>query len=102
MDNLLINGLEIMSQDIPGIMTWTSVPNVLLSLGGVGWRLPYEDEFKIIYNLKNLGIGNIKPERYWSFSSAGTKAWYYDLGIGYSPHVAPFTDLYHIRLVRPR
>ena len=102
MDNIIINGLEIMSQDIPGVMPWTSVPNVLLSLGGVGWRLPYEEEFKIIYNLKNLGIGNIKPEKYWSFSSVGNKAWYYNMGVGYSPHIVSVTELYNVRLLRPQ
>lgn len=100
MDNIIIGNLEIMSADLPDKMTWTSVPAQLESLGGVGWRLPYETEFKTLYDLYVLGIGNLKPKRYWAYSSNNNKAWYFDLGVGYSPHVDDFTKEYYVRLVK--
>lgn len=100
MENILINNLEIMSQDLPEQMTWNNVFTQQIVLNGLGWRLPYEEEFKTIYDLYTLGIGNIKPERYWSYSSLGNKAWYYDISVGYSPHVINKSNLYYIRLVR--
>lgn len=100
MENILINNLEIMAEDLPNPMTWDDVFNQQIVLSGLGWRLPYEEEFKIIYNLYRLGIGNIKPDRYWSYSSSGNKAWYYDLSVGYSPHIIDKTKLYSVRLVR--
>ena len=89
-----------MSQDLPGKMSWNDVPAAIESLGGNGWRLPYESEFLQIYKFYNLGIGGFKPDRYWSYSSYSTKAWYYDLSVGYSPHVIEKTEEHYVRLVR--
>jgi hypothetical protein len=100
MDNIIIDNLEIMSQDLPDKMAWTNVNSQIQTFGGFGWRLPYESEFKIIYDLYKLRIGNFKPKRYWSYSSYNNKAWYYDLGVGYSPHVADVNNQYYVRLVR--
>jgi hypothetical protein len=100
MTNIIINNLEIMSSDISGKMSWDSVQSVIESLGGNGWRLPYEDEFLKIYELYKLGIGGFKPDRYWSYSSYLNKAWYYDLRVGYSPHVIDKSEEYYVRLVR--
>ena len=100
MINIIKENLEIMSQDLPGKMAWTSVPAQIEALGGFGWRLPYESEFLTIYELYNLGIGSFKPSRYWSYSSYLNKAWYYDLSVGYSPHIIDQSNLYYVRLVR--
>lgn len=100
MINIIKGNLEIMGQDLPGKMSWTSVPSEIELLGGNGWRLPYESEFKTIYELYKLDIGGFKPTRYWSHSSYSNKAWYYDLSVGYSPHVIDQYNLYHVRLVR--
>jgi hypothetical protein len=100
MINIIKGNLEIMSQDLSSKMPWTSVPAAIESLGGNGWRLPYESEFKIIYDLYKLGIGGFKPARYWSYSSYSSKAWYYDLSVGYSPHIINQSNLYYVRLVR--
>ncbi|NBU98848.1 MAG: hypothetical protein EBS19_11675 [Spirochaetia bacterium] len=100
MANIIIGNLEIMSQDLPGKYQWTGVPNQLELLGGNGWRLPYESEFLNIYNLYNLGIGGFKPDRYWAYSSYLNKAWYYDLSVGYSPHIIDQSNEYYVRLVR--
>lgn len=100
MANIIKGNLEIMGQDLPGKMTWTSVPTQLELLGGNGWRLPYESEFLIICQLYQLGIGGFKPSRYWSYSNYNNKAWYYDLSVGYSPHIIDKTNLYYVRLVR--
>ncbi len=100
MANIIIGNLEIMSQDLSSKMQWTDVPLQLQLLGGNGWRLPYESEFLTIYNLYNLGIGGFKPSRYWSYSSYLNKAWYYDLSVGYSPHIIDQSNEYYVRLVR--
>jgi hypothetical protein len=100
MANIIINNLEIMSQDLSNKMAWNDVDSAIESLGGNGWRLPYESEFLEIYKLYKLGIGGFKPSRYWSYSSHLTKAWYYDLSVGYSPHVIDKTEEYYVRLVR--
>jgi hypothetical protein len=57
-------------------------------------------EFKDIYNFSKLGIGGFKPEKYWSASSSGNKAWYYNLGKGYSPHITNQSNQLYVRLVR--
>jgi hypothetical protein len=100
MNNIILNKLEIMADDLPNKMPWTSVPMELESLGGNGWRLPTEAEFKNIYELHKLGIGGFKPEKYWASSSSGTKAWYYNLSKGYSPHVTDQSNELYVRLVR--
>ena len=100
MANIIIENLEIMSSDLPEKMTWDSVPSAIEDLGGNGWRLPYESEFLKIYELYRLGIGGFKPDRYWSHSSYSTKAWYYNLSVGYSPHVIEKSKEYYVRLVR--
>jgi hypothetical protein len=100
MANIITGNLEIMSQDLPGKFTWTDVPNQLELLGGNGWRLPYESEFLTIYNLYILGIGGFKPDRYWAYSSYLNKAWYYDLSVGYSPHIIDQSNEYYVRLIR--
>jgi len=100
MANIIRENLEIMGQDLPGKMSWTAVPAQLELFGGNGWRLPYEREFLIIYQLYQLGIGGFKPSRYWSYSDYNNKAWYYDLSVGYSPHIIDKTNLYYVRLVR--
>lgn len=100
MANIIKGNLEIMSADLPMKMTWDSVPEAIESLGGNGWRLPYESEFLTIYELYKLGIGGFKPSRYWSHSSYLTKAWYYDLSVGYSPHIIDQSKEYYVRLVR--
>ena len=100
MANIITGNLEIMSQDLSGKFTWNDVPNQLELLGGNGWRLPYEYEFLTIYNLYTLGIGGFKPDRYWAYSSYLNKAWYYDLSVGYSPHIIDQSNEYYVRLVR--
>jgi hypothetical protein len=100
MINIIRDNLEIMAQDLPGKMSWDSVPAAIESFGGFGWRLPYESEFLFIYEFYNLGIGSFKPSRYWSYSSHLNKAWYYDLSVGYSPHFIDKTNEYYVRLVR--
>ena len=100
MNNIILDKLEIMAGDLPNKMPWTSVPGELEALGGNGWRLPTEGEFKNIYDFCKLGIGGFKPEKYWSASSSGTKAWYYNLSRGYSPHIIDKSNLYYVRLVR--
>jgi hypothetical protein len=100
MINIIKGNLEIMAQDLSGKIAWTSVSSEIESLGGNGWRLPYESEFKTIYDLYKLGIGGFKPARYWSYSSYSSKAWYYDLSVGYSPHIINQSNLYYVRLVR--
>jgi len=100
MPNIIIDELEIMSADLPGKMSWTNVNDEIEALGGNGWRLPYESEFATIYKIYKLGIGGLKPARYWSYSSYLTKAWYYDLRVGYSPHIIEKTNQYYVRLVR--
>ena len=100
MNNIILNRLEIMAEDLPNKMPWTSVAGELEALGGNGWRLPTESEFKIVYDFYKLGIGGFKPEKYWSASSSGTKAWYYNLSKGYSPHIIDKSNLYYVRLVR--
>lgn len=100
MINIIKGNLEIMSQDLPGKMSWTSVPAQIEALGGFGWRLPYESEFLTIYEFYNLGVGSFKPSRYWSYSSYLNKAWYYDLSVGYSPHIIDQSNQYYVRLVR--
>lgn len=100
MNNIILDKLEIMYQDLPNKMPWGSVDIELVALGGNGWRLPTEEEFKIVYDFYKLGIGGFKPEKYWSASSSGTKAWYYNLSKGYSPHIIDQSNLYYVRLVR--
>lgn len=100
MDNIIIDNLEIMALDLPDQMSWYDVDAEIEALGGNGWRLPYNEEFKIIYDLSKLGIGNFKKARYWAYSSYSPDAWYYDLSVGYSPHVSAQNDLYYVRLVR--
>jgi hypothetical protein len=100
MVNIIRDNLEIMSQDLPGKMSWNSVPLQIEQLGGNGWRLPYESEFLIIYEFYRLGIGGFKPSRYWAYSSYLDKAWYYDLSVGYSPHIIDQSNEYYVRLVR--
>ena len=100
MANIIKNNLEIMSADLPEKMQWTDVETAIENLGGNGWRLPYESEFLHIYEFYTLGIGGFKPDRYWSHSSYLSKAWYYDLSVGYSPHVISKTEEYYVRLVR--
>jgi len=100
MINIIKGNLEIMGQDLPGKMAWTSISDEIEALGGNGWRLPYESEFETINDLYKLGIGGFKPARYWSYSSYSSKAWYYDLSVGYSPHIIEKTNQYYVRLVR--
>jgi hypothetical protein len=100
MNNIILNRLEIMAEDLPNKIPWTSVPGELELLGGNGWRLPTELEFKDIFNFYKLGIGRFKPEKYWSASSSGTKAWYYNLSKGYSPHITDQSNELYVRLVR--
>ena len=100
MNNIILNRLEIMFEDLPNKMPWTSVAGELEALGGNGWRLPTELEFKDIYNFSKLGIGGFKKEKYWSASSSGTKAWYYNLEKGYSPHITNQSNQLYVRLVR--
>lgn len=100
MQNIIIEKLEIMMEDLPNKMSWDDVPAELEALGGNGWRLPYEHEFEILYELNKLGIGAFKPSKYWAFSSFSNKAWYYDLSVGYSPHVTAKTNNFYVRLVR--
>lgn len=100
MQNIIINKLEIMAEDLPYKMAWTSVPIELELLGGNGWRLPTELEFKQLLYFYKLGIGKFKAEKYWSASSSGSKAWFYNLHKGYSPHITEQFDLLCVRLVR--
>jgi hypothetical protein len=100
MNNIILNRLEIMAEDLPNKIPWTSVPGELELLGGNGWRLPTELEFKDIFNFYRLGIGGFKPEKYWSASSSGAKAWYYNLSKGYSPHITDQSNELYVRLVR--
>jgi hypothetical protein len=100
MNNIILDKLEIMAEDLPNKMPWTSVPGELEALGGNGWRLPTELEFKTIYNFYKLGIGGFKPGKYWAASSSGTKAWYYNLSKGYSPHITDQSEELYVRLVR--
>lgn len=100
MENIRIGNLEIMSNDLPNKMAWTAIPEAIESIGGNEWRLPTEAEFAMLYRLYVTGTGNFKPKRYWSASARLLKAWYYDLGVGYSPHVADQTNEYYVRLVR--
>ena len=53
MNNIILNKLEIMAEDLPNKMPWTSVAEELEALGGNGWRLPTESEFKNIYDFKS-------------------------------------------------
>lgn len=100
MNNIILNRLEIMAEDLPNKMPWTSVQGEIESLGGNGWRLPTELEFKNIYDINKIGIGRFKSDRYWSASSAFHKAWYYDLSKGYSPHITDQSNELCVRLVR--
>jgi hypothetical protein len=100
MNNIILDKLEIMAEDLPIKMPWTSVSDEIEALGGNGWRLPTELEFKNIYDFYKLGIGGFKPEKYWSASSSSTKAWYYNLSKGYSPHVTDQSNELYVRLVR--
>lgn len=100
MANIKIDGIEIMEADLPGKITWTSVAEEIEALGGNGWRLPTESEFNTINRISKLGIGGFKKTKYWSSSSYLNDAWYYNLGVGYSPHVASKNNLYYVRLVR--
>lgn len=100
MNNIILNRLEIMAEDLPNKIPWASVTGELELLGGNGWRLPTELEFKDIFNFYKLGIGRFKPEKYWSASSSGTKAWYYNLSKGYSPHITDQSNELYVRLVR--
>lgn len=100
MNNIIFDKLEIMAEDLPNKMPWTSVAEELEALGGNGWRLPTEAEFKSIYDFDKLGIGRFKPDKYWSASSSGTKAWYYNLSKGYSPHITDQSNELYVRLVR--
>jgi len=100
MNNIILNGLEIMAEDLPNKMAWSSVPEELELLGGNGWRLPTESEFKNIYEFYKLGIGGFKGEKYWAASNSGAKSWYYDLSRGYSPHITNKSDELYVRLVR--
>jgi hypothetical protein len=100
MANIKIDGIEIMEGDLPGKMAWSSVNDEIQSLGGNGWRLPTESEFSTIYRLYKLGIGGFKKTKYWSSSSYLNDAWYFDLSVGYSPHVTSKTNLFYVRLVR--
>jgi hypothetical protein len=100
MANIKIDGIEIMEADLPGKMPWTSVAEEIESLGGNGWRLPTETEFATIYRISKLGIGGFKRTKYWASSSYLGDAWYFDLSVGYSPHVTSKTNLFYVRLVR--
>lgn len=100
MDNIILDEIEIMGEDLPSKIAWTSVPAELEALGGNGWRLPTEMEFKKIYDFYKLGIGRFKPEKYWSASSSDNKAWYYDLSRGYSPHITDQSNELYVRLIR--
>ena len=100
MANIRIDNIEIMEADLPGKMAWTSVAEEIEALGGNGWRLPTEKEFATINRLSKLGIGGFKKTKYWSSSSHLNDAWYFDLGVGYSPHVTSKTNLFYVRLVR--
>jgi hypothetical protein len=100
MANIRIDGIEIMEADLPGKMAWTSVSEEIEALGGNGWRLPTEKEFATIYRLYKLGIGGFKRTKYWSASSYLTDSWYFDLSVGYSPHVTSQENLFYVRLVR--
>ena len=100
MNNIILDGIEIMGEDLPTKMSWTAVPAELEALGGNGWRLPNEAEFKKIYNLYKLGIGGFKPSKYWASSSVNDQAWYYNLSRGYSPHIENQSNEFYVRLVR--
>jgi hypothetical protein len=100
MANIRIDGIEIMEADLPGKMAWASISDEIEALGGNGWRLPTESEFATIYRLYKLGIGGFKKAKYWSASSYLTDSWYFDLSVGYSPHVTSQANLLYVRLVR--
>ena len=100
MASIKIDGIEIMEADLPGKMPWTSVSDEIEALGGNGWRLPTESEFSTIYRICKLGIGGFKKTKYWASSSYLTDSWYFDLSVGYSPHVASQANLFYVRLVR--
>jgi hypothetical protein len=100
MNNIILDKLEIMYQDLPNKMSWNSISGEIEFLGGNGWRLPTEKEFKIIYDFYKLGIGGFKPDRYWSASSSGNKAWYYNLSRGYSPRIIDKSNELYVRFIR--
>jgi len=100
MENIRIGNLEIAASDLPQKIKWTDISAVIEALGGNGWRLPTEKEFATIYHLYKIRAIGLKPAKYWSSFMKLGKALYYDLGVGYSPHMADVNNEYYVRLVR--
>lgn len=100
MNNLIVGNLEISASDLPNKMSWNDIPSAIEALGGNGWRLPTEEEFATLYHLFEKGTIVFKAEKYWASSFYQNYAWYYDLSVGYSPHILLKTEKCYVRLVR--
>ena len=92
--------IEIALHDIQTKMNWNDGILACNELGD-GWRLPDKEEFELIYNeLYNEGLGNFRPEIYWTceelFDEAASN-FHFDKGKSYSYFK---TVEYNIRPVR--
>jgi hypothetical protein len=65
--NLIAGNIEIMSKDVPGLLTLNQTLELISKIGD-GWRLPMRtEEVHYFMNIHSLGILNFEPrEAYWA------------------------------------
>lgn len=99
METFIIEGLELMQDDLPDTMSWDDAKAYADELGD-GWRMPTNEEFSTILKLFRLNVGGFKPEGYWANSSSGLVGWFHNMNVGYSPHLLNKFNTLRVRLVR--
>ncbi len=79
--SIRIGNFEVAQNDFPNQMDWFDAQKACASLGP-GWRLPTQDELKILYQNKDK-IGGFARSYYWSSTEAdSSSAWEHNFNDG--------------------